>query len=80
MYKVYHKVQITCAYTCTVYLCKVHIFGYRRTSGHPKPLFYVQDQLSSVQNLCWLMIIVDCTTQYIGDHNNTIEGSLKTNQ
>jgi hypothetical protein len=27
-------------------------------------------QLSSVQNPCWLMIIVDYTTQYIGDSNN----------
>ena len=32
-------------------------------------------QLSSAQNLCWL-IRVDYTTQYIGDDNNPIEGSL----
>ena len=32
--------------------------------------------MSSVQNLCWLMILVDCTTQYVGDYNNLIEGSL----
>ena len=29
-------------------------------------------QVSSVQNPCWLMIIGDYTTQYIGDYNNPI--------
>ena len=28
------------------------------------------NQLSSVQNLCWLVIIGDSTAQYIGDHSN----------
>ena len=32
--------------------------------------------MSSVQRLCWLMIIGDYTTQYIGDHDNPTEDSL----
>ena len=35
-----------------------------------------QPQMSSVQNPCWLMIIVDYTTQYIGDCSNPIAESL----
>ena len=37
-------------------------------------------QLSSVQNLCWLMIVEDYATQHFRDYNNPIEGFLKTNQ
>ena len=36
--------------------------------------------LSSVQNFCWLMIIVDYTTQYIRDLSHLIGESLVTNQ
>ena len=36
--------------------------------------------MSSVQNLCWLMIMGDYTTQYIGDFNNPTGEFLKTDQ
>ena len=36
--------------------------------------------LSSVQNLCWLMIIGDSITQSIRDYSYPIEESLETNQ
>ena len=36
--------------------------------------------MSRVQNLCWLITILDYTTQYVEDYNTPIEGSLKTNQ
>ena len=32
-----------------------------------------QRHVSSVQNPCWLMLIRDYTTQYIGDYNNPIQ-------
>ena len=38
-----------------------------------------RSELCGVQNLCWLMIVVDYTTQYLGDYNNPIEGSIYTN-
>ena len=41
----------------------VSIFGYSLNMG---------SQLSSVQNPCWLMVLGDCTTQYIGDYDNPI--------
>ena len=36
--------------------------------------------MSRVQNLCWLITILDYTTQYVEDYNTPIGGSLKTNQ
>ena len=36
--------------------------------------------LSSIQNLCWLMIKEDYTSQFIGDLNNPTRESLQTNQ
>ena len=38
--------------------------------------FEVPHSDERVQNLCWLMMIADYTTQYIGDYNSPIEGSL----
>ena len=48
---------------------------------HPKPIpmppgISCNMQMSSVQNPCWLMIIGDYTTQYIGDCSNPIGESL----
>ena len=37
---------------------------------------FLEHHMSSVQNLCWLMIRVDYTTQYVGDDNKLIQGSL----
>ena len=40
----------------------------------------VSAQLSSLQSPCWFMMVYDYPTQYIGDYNNPIGGSLLTNQ
>ena len=52
---------------CPIWRCYIIYF---RISGiyHGKPMGH----LSSVQNLCWLMIRVDSTIQYIGDYNHPI--------
>ena len=41
---------------------------------------FARTYMSSVQNPWGLMIIGDYSTQYMGDYNNPIGESLKTNQ
>lgn len=52
------------------------------SSSHPEnrvkiPRKHIgKTDLSSVQNPCWLMIMGDYITQYVGDFKNPIEESL----
>ena len=76
---IYHKPNSYWSYICQISITKL---GHRCvTCQHARasPYMVRRERMkpSSLQNLCWLMIIGDYTTQYIGDYNNPIYWGLQ---